>query len=249
MQRMKCRVVFCTDGAPDDDYFWKRHGTQDAYREVRRREAAEALQLAAAEGHIILPVRDQQLFRNLPGVADALLLEAESFHPDAIFTLAYEGGHPDHDACALLSWWLGTQRGVPVWESPLYHLAKGAASHQEFIDRIPDGSNDASTAGSNDSAEWDVELTPAELEVKQAMFRAYRSQGAALVDFCTAVERLRPQARYDFCRPAHPGKLNYENWEWSMTGEQVCSAFAEFLDLRGAPPQRGRSREQRGGRP
>jgi hypothetical protein len=36
-------------------------------------------------------------------------------------------------------------------------------------------------------------------------------------------------ASYDFTRPPLPWKLNYEHWQWSMTGAEVSAAFAEYL--------------------
>lgn len=40
---------------------------------------------------------------------------------DAIYCLAWEGGHHDHDASHLLAAALATRRGVPCFETPLYH--------------------------------------------------------------------------------------------------------------------------------
>ena len=49
MQRMKqAVVVFATDGAPRDQYFWQPHGSRHAYAEIRRQEAQQALAIAGA---------------------------------------------------------------------------------------------------------------------------------------------------------------------------------------------------------
>src|SRR5215469_756365 len=36
-------VVFATDGAPEDDFFWRRFGSREAYAAVREQEARVAL--------------------------------------------------------------------------------------------------------------------------------------------------------------------------------------------------------------
>ena len=48
LQRMREPVVlFATDGAPEDPYFWARYGSREAYGEMRREEAADHGQEAA----------------------------------------------------------------------------------------------------------------------------------------------------------------------------------------------------------
>ena len=41
-------VVFATDGAPRDEYFWKAHGSREEYSRIRRQEAREALAVVGA---------------------------------------------------------------------------------------------------------------------------------------------------------------------------------------------------------
>ncbi len=44
LQRMAEPVVrYMTDGAPRDSYFWGRHGSRQAYAELRQQEARRAL--------------------------------------------------------------------------------------------------------------------------------------------------------------------------------------------------------------
>ncbi|MBV9087886.1 MAG: hypothetical protein JOY79_10410, partial [Acidobacteriaceae bacterium] len=45
-------------------------------------------------------------------------------------------------------------------------------------------------------------------------------------------EHFRPQFAYDYSQLPHPGKLNYEVWQWPMRGEEVALAFTEFLNGR-----------------
>src|SRR5215470_3905356 len=102
LQRMRePMVVLATDGAPRDDYFWRRHGSREAYAELRKDEARCALGEAGVQHIVFLADRncafvDQELFRVLSQAFDALLGVIEEYQPTALLTLAYEGGHPDH---------------------------------------------------------------------------------------------------------------------------------------------------------
>jgi hypothetical protein len=74
-----------------------------------------------------------------------------------------------------------------------------------------------------------VKPTSAEQGAKREMCLAYSSQGDFLARFDLSKELVRPQPAYDFTKPPHEGKTNYEVWQWSMTAQDVCAAFAEFL--------------------
>ena len=57
---------------------------------------------------------------------------AERVRPEAIATLAYEGGHPDHDCCSVLGARLGERLGVPVWETAVYSRGRQVSKFQGF---------------------------------------------------------------------------------------------------------------------
>src|SRR5215472_15200110 len=140
LQRMQeGAVVFCTDGAPYDDFFWRRYGSREAYARLRQGEARRALGcvpsqvdpifLADRDGSLV----DQQLFRFLPQAFETLSDLIAERRPDALLTLAYEGGHPDHDSCCFLTAQLARERNLPAWEFPLYHRSTdGVGVKQEF---------------------------------------------------------------------------------------------------------------------
>lgn len=213
-------VLFATDGAPRDPYFWERYGSREAYARVRREETRRALAEIGVSQFEFLPPEnnpgqlflDQDLFLNIPRALDAISEIVTHLRPEALLTLAYEGGHPDHDTCAFLAWWIAREYVLPVWEMPLYHRSTdGVVVRQEFI--LPEGN------------EVLFDATLAEVHRKRKAMQAYTSQGDILSEFNPAVERFRPQAAYDFGRPPHPGVLNYEAWRWSVTGSQVVQAF------------------------
>lgn len=225
LQRMNDPIiVFATDGAPRSDYFWKQYGSRGAYSRVRAEEAEKAL-AAVGVTHLHFlsedsPCADQELYLNLTSSHEQLceLIEAEL--PQAILTHAYEGGHPDHDACAFLAAQAGKRYGLAVWEMPLYHRASGEVARQSFI------------AADQQQV---LELSRQELARKHEMYSAYVSQSAVLADFNSAVERFRPMQNYNFARVPHAGILNYEAWQWPIKGTDLCRTFGAFMQRSSQP--------------
>jgi N-acetylglucosamine malate deacetylase 2 len=232
LQRMREPVVvFCTDAAPADEFFWKKYGSRLRYARMREEEGQRALGIIGVSeveflGSEPLPsgegMRDQELHQNLEHACERLTGLVRRHRPQAILTLAYEGGHPDHDACSILASSLAVQHELTAWEMPLYHrLSTGEMVFQRFI--VP-----------NQKEEVVLEITPEELENKQAMLQAYASQHPFLFEFDPKVERVRPQHAYDYSQPPHAGQLNYEAWQWRATGAEVCAAFGRFVKTRSA---------------
>lgn len=230
LQRMRApMVLFATNGAPRDDYFWRHSGSRQAYAETRRGEAGDALAIVGvhqfgflAAPHTGEPFVDQELYLAIPDALRALESVLDRFRPEALLTLAYEGGHPDHDTCNFLSSVIARRRGLPVFEMALYHRSDdGLSVHQEFRLR-----NDAEVI---------VQPTPEELQRKHRMLGAYVSQHLSLDFFTSDVERFRPLMAYDYSLPPHPGTLNYEAWQWPMTGSDLVRAFAPYLASTHAP--------------
>lgn len=220
LQRMREPVVvFCTDGAPRDRYFWEKFGSREEYARIRREEARRALSHVGVIGIEFLPPAtndqqlfvDQDLFMNVRPALERLNKLVERIRPEALLTLAYEGGHPDHDTCAFLTSWLSREHVLPAWELPLYHRNNGTFEKQCFM--VPEGN------------EVLFDATTEEVERKRRMMNEYASQKETVDLFNAAIERYRPQAAYDFTKPPHPGRLNYEEWGWPITGAQVVQAF------------------------
>src|SRR5947209_11165575 len=113
LQKMKRGiVVFGTDGAPRDEYFWKAHGSREEYSRIRQQEAREALAVVGAEpvflaDHVEGGIADQELYKHLPEAVNAFDQIVEQIKPDCLATLAYEGGHPDHDAVCFIASMIG----------------------------------------------------------------------------------------------------------------------------------------------
>lgn len=221
LQRMRePTVLICTDGAPRDRYFWDKYGSREAYASVRRQEARRAIghlgvtriEFLPPEPNPELRFVDQDLFLNIRSALDLIEELVSRIRPEALLTLAYEGGHPDHDTCAFLTWWTSREYVLPAWEAPLYHLkTDGQVAKQCFL--------------SIEGDEVLFDATPDEVIRKRRMLEEYVSQKQTIDMFNAAIERFRPQAAYDFTRPPHPGVLNYEAWGWPMSGAQLIQAF------------------------
>jgi LmbE family N-acetylglucosaminyl deacetylase len=222
LQRMREPiVVFATDGAPRDPYFWEKAGSREAYADLRRREARTSLAAAgvrhieflqAGQGYFT----DQELFRCLAPALESLSALVRRYRPQVLLTLAYEGGHPDHDSCSFLASVLARRFSLPAWEMPLYfRRTDGCALCQQF--RALNGTEIA------------LQPTAQEQKIKHDMLAAYASQGEVLKQFTSATEWFRPQAAYDYSHPPHSGVLNYEAWGWPIQGSEVSAAFTSFL--------------------
>jgi N-acetylglucosamine malate deacetylase 2 len=216
-------VVFATNGSPADPYFWQKYGSREAYAEIRRQEAWKSMHIAGVKDVLFLAdvpggesLVDQELFRNLRIAYDLLAEIVARRMMTALLTLAYEGGHPDHDSCSVLAAQLAKVASIPCWEASLYHRnADGSGGFQDFVQPSEN--------------EVDVGPTEVEQERKREMCAAYSSQGDFLQRFDVAREIVRPQIKYDYTRPPHDGKTNYEVWQWSMTAPDVCGAFTDFM--------------------
>lgn len=219
LQRMQePAVLFLTDGAPQDPYFWGRFGSREAYAQIRENEARVALGAVHVSHVEFAAFPDQELYLNLNDAYHYLEKAITRFRPEALLTLSYEGGHPDHDSCSFLARSAGQRLSLPVWEMPLYFRRNdGVLSVQtEFLRPGP--------------IEITIEPEEEELARKRTMLSAYVSQGDFLKNFSDAREQFRPQAAYDYtCRP-HAGTLNYEAWGWRMKGEEVCEQFKRFIE-------------------
>jgi N-acetylglucosamine malate deacetylase 2 len=210
-------VVFATDGAPRSDFFWQNYGSREDYALNRYVEADNALKAVGVSRFQLLlennAIVDQELYLHLDGAYEALRSIIEQESPNAILSMAYEGGHPDHDSCSFLASVAAEQFGLPLWEMPLYHRVTGQVERQRFLDNI---------------AGTELDISREELICKMNMFACYDSQAEVLREFLPYLERFRPMNAYDFSRPPHPGTLNYEAWQWPMRGADLSQAFTRF---------------------
>jgi LmbE family N-acetylglucosaminyl deacetylase len=227
-------IVHVTDGAPRSMTDALAHGfaTAEQYAAARRRELEAAMRLAGVppDALVALGVPDQDASARLAEVARRLadLIAGRGF--DVVVTHAYEGGHPDHDACAFAvhaAAALVAREGRPpgIVEMPLYSAGPDGRTAQRFLP-LPG------------APEVTIPLSEEERRLKRRMYDAHETQRAVLEMFSWDTERFRAAPPYDFTALPNGGRLLYEQHDWGMTGARwsalVRAALAE-LDLEPGP--------------
>lgn len=215
--------VHLTDGAPRELRFANDAGfaTREAYAAARRAELDAALTVAgrAAAPRRSLGLVDQEVIEALPEARAALEETIDAFAPDVIFTHPYEGGHPDHDAAALLVA-CASRGATAIVEMAFYHREGDATRTGRFL-------GDATPI---DERPLDAEA----LGRKEQMLACFVTQRAVIASFDPRVERFRRAPRYDFTHPPAPEPLLYETLGWSMTGARWRTRAAALFRRRGA---------------
>ena len=191
-------ILHATDSAPRDlKYAWRSgFATRAAYQAARRAELLAVLAKAGIpeERYHCLGLADQEA----PPHCSQIRAFVEAFGADRVYTHAYEGGHPDHDAVAL------ALAGLPnVWEFPLYHAHGAPFVPGSFLDG---------------EAEFAVDLDADRQRIKRTWLDCFASQQRVIGMFPIDRELFRPARAYDFTQPPHAGELYYEQrklgWTW-----------------------------------
>ena len=223
------RLVCVTDGAPRDgrDAREKGFSSLQDYASVRWAELNAAVRHAGLlpERFLAQPdfgaaatsLSDQEAAWRLVELTRAVATELHHFRPEAVLTHPYEGGHPDHDACAFAVRSAVRLHGVRcvIVEAPFYHAAESGMKTGQFL---PNGCKEAVRR-----------LSVEEQRNKKERLACFVSQAETLRPFEIEEERYRFAPRYDFRQPPHAGKLFYENFPWGVTGAQFCGLVATAL--------------------
>ncbi len=238
LERLTASRFLCvTDGVPRDGKDAHDHGfsTLSEYRAARRRELHDAFKLAGLDatscattlqlGHAAREViADQTAALHLVDLSQTLLTELQEFAPEAVLTHPYEGGHPDHDACAfavhaavrLLS------SDLPVLEAPFYHAGPQDVETGNFL---PGGPTPALH-----------HLSAEQGRRKQERLACFVSQAETLALFKSTSEQFRVAPSYTFTQRPHAGTLFYENFPWGMSGDRFCRLAESALEQLGLHP-------------
>ncbi|MFN0063231.1 MAG: PIG-L deacetylase family protein [Myxococcaceae bacterium] len=200
-------VVHVTDGAPHDVALWStaQPNTRRGYAALRAQEAVAAMSLVGVDASRVqcLGFVDQEASAQLAQVTRALRGLVAKLGPAVVVTQPYEGGHPDHDACAF-----AVQLAVPAdvrrIEMTSYHAWRGEVRRGSFL-------------GVEQEAVT-CTLDEAEQALKRRMFACFASQREVLSQFPLDAERFRRAPRYDFTVAPHTGRLHYETFEGAMSG-------------------------------
>lgn len=212
-------LIHVTDGAPRNEQDSRAKGfrTLDDYRRAREEELMSALAMAGLRGiqRERLAIPDQEASLQLPRLVRQLEKLLAEQRPEVIFTHPYEGGHPDHDACAFAvhrAVALLRGRGEPtpaIIEAAFYHAGRNGIEAGCFLpSEKPLGA--------------EYSLSEEEQRRKQARLDCFPTQREMLRNFPLKYERFRVAPRYDFSQPPHPGKAFYDQFPWGMTSDRFC---------------------------
>jgi LmbE family N-acetylglucosaminyl deacetylase len=221
-------ILHATDGAPRNPRFAAEAGfeTREGYAAERRRELLTVVALAG----ILQPelravgIPDQDAMLHLPDLITAVAEIIDELEPDCLLTHPYEGGHPDHDACAFAARAaLLLSRSQPVLgEFTSYHAGQEGIETGEFLP----------AAAWSPHGEIAFTLTDEERALKRRMFDCYASQRNILDWFTISSEKFRRAPDYDFSQPPHQGQLMYERHNWGIDGaswrEHAARAFQQL---------------------
>ena len=202
-------LITATDGSPLDMGDARREGfsTREAYAQAREQEQVSALAALGASPRLVrLGVADQGA---VDAVADlAARLQDTLVDAALVFTHAYEGGHPDHDACALAVQHACTQMGgrAPVrLEFASYHAQAGAMVAHRFW---PDPA----------SPDTSARLSLHDIARKAQALSQYVTQADVVRHFSPEREAYRLAPTYDFTRPPPPGAWLYDGFGFELDG-------------------------------
>jgi N-acetylglucosamine malate deacetylase 2 len=224
-------IVHVTDGAPHNrKSIPASYSSPEEYRARRSDELRSALGLAGLEEteRIGLQIPDQQASLHLAELVSCLHKLLLRHSPEVVFTHPYEGGHPDHDACAF-----AVQRAAArleaagpkapmVIEAAFYHLGSQGIETGCFLTHA------------EKTSEIICRLSPEERRKKRALIAAFPSQQETLKYFESERECFRVAPKYDFHRPPHEGRTFYDRYPWGMTSQRFCELTREADNARTA---------------
>jgi len=218
-------LVHVTDGAPRnlDDSTAHGFGSLADYRRHREQELTCALQLAGLERarRIRLGIPDQESCLGLQSLTRDLRRLLLRHRPQVVFTHPYEGGHPDHDACAFavhraVGSLEATGRRPPVIvEAAFYHRGQQGMETGRFLPH------------SDQTEEISLPLSEEERRRREALLACFSSQRDILQCFPADRELFRIAPRYDFHQPPHEGPVFYDQHSWGMTSRHFCELARE----------------------
>jgi LmbE family N-acetylglucosaminyl deacetylase len=221
----EAHFVHLTDGAPRNEEDSRAHGfsTLAGYRQARAQELTNMFGRAKLDrvSRSSLNIPDQEAALNLVALTRQLVRHIGHHEPEVIFTHPYEGGHPDHDACAFaVHHAVGMHRAEGgtrplIVEAPFYNAGPkehGSGAFLEVAMSMPEVVH---------------ELSPAERERKHSLVECFETQRETLKGFHDSAERYRIAPMYDFTRPPHEGKVLYDHYPWGMTSDRFCELAEE----------------------
>ncbi|MBN9563045.1 MAG: PIG-L family deacetylase [Alphaproteobacteria bacterium] len=206
----KLTFIHVTDGAASARVARsKGFSSRRLYAAARQQELEAALATAKISADCrMIGYRDLEASFQMAALARRLRRMISDVKPDLIFTHAFEGGHPDHDATAYAvhTAVMELMEPVPIWEFAGYHRDGWEIVRGRF------------PTGTGATLALCIPLSTDEQALKREMLECFVSQADVVCEFPPAVERLRPAPRYDFAANRPPETLGYEVAAWRIDG-------------------------------
>lgn len=222
-------LVYATDGAPPDMVQARSIGfdSAEAYSRARFDELAKALDVLGVKPvrQLALGFSDGHAIFHVTSLVDKI--ESIIAGCAAVLTHAYEGGHPDHDACALAVQVACARLAAAGRTAPLrlefagYYGHAGRLTANSFW---PDANNEAHA----------VPLSWRERRRKANAMREFRTQSFILKAFPPRLESFREAPHYDFLAAPPPGEWFYDRNDWPVTGRLWLEQVARHRHLLGS---------------
>ncbi|MGB0591026.1 MAG: PIG-L deacetylase family protein [Myxococcota bacterium] len=190
--RPHVRVVWLTNS---DGIAHESDMTPDAYAKARYQESLDALSHLGLEeaqvnslwhseyalyelfAQMVRGEHPEEVPERFLTMADEIEAEARAFKPDVVWTLAYQGGHPEHDLTHLYAtrfvnrWRAETGQELPYFELPAYELIVVPLRFRPWR-----------------SAPYHaIQLTEDEWKAKDAMMDCYPTQARIIEEFRTII--------------------------------------------------------------
>jgi len=192
-------LIHVTDGASEDGAEARAMGFDDrkAYALARQLEVDAALRAACVRPtrRVCYGIPDQRVSARLDEAVERLT--ADFMTVEAVITHPYEGGHTDHDACAVACQRAMarlaalTGRRLACLEFASYHRVGGYVRTAGFW---ADPAHPAVT----------IDLSPAAIRRRDAALRCFATQAGNMGFFGTLREAFRARPDYDFTAPPPP---------------------------------------------
>lgn len=190
---------------------------------VRDAESRTVLDKLGGGAWLVAPAHERIADGTLPDHLDAALAFLESTVRDAdeLVTLAWEGGHQDHDATHLVTTLFAQRHGIPCIEMPLYNGHHTPGNFFRVMHPIGDG--------------WTSRRIPLREKLANVLLtRHYHSQRrtwlglAPMLLLAPARELARPTTLARLTTRPHAGALLYER-KFGYPYAKFAERVAEFL--------------------
>lgn len=212
--------VHITDSAPRDEEDSRAGGfaSLSEYRRAREEEFRSALDVAGMFNlsSECLNIPDQEASFCLADLTFRILKIIENHRPEVVFTHPYEGGHPDHDACAFgvhhASELIEERNSAPplIVEAAFYHAGPNGITTGSFL------------PSDHPAEEVRCLLSPEERRRKQRLLACFSTQQNTLKYFGVEQESFRIAPRYDFQKPPYAPPVFYDGYSWGMNSHRFC---------------------------